>query len=97
MAEPLSLETAITASWEEVGRLAAIAVIRTVLNYLLERDLNEFREREGKTAIGWQMSSPMRGHDNFVGCSLPASVPCALLRAPFERIARRLVAEPSAR
>jgi len=40
------LETAITTSWEEVGRLAAIAAIRTALNYFLERDLNELRERE---------------------------------------------------
>jgi uncharacterized membrane protein len=44
------LETAVTTSWEEVGRLAAIAAIRTVLNYFLERDLNEFREREVKAA-----------------------------------------------
>ncbi len=39
------LETAITTGWEEVARLAAIAAIRTVLNYFLERDLNEFRGR----------------------------------------------------
>ena len=45
------LETAITTSWEEVGRLAAIAAIRTGLNYFLERDLNDFRKREGE-AIG---------------------------------------------
>ena len=40
------LETAITTGWEEVGRLAAIAAIRTALNYFLERDLNEFGERQ---------------------------------------------------
>jgi uncharacterized membrane protein len=39
------LETAITTGWEEVGRLAAIAAIRTGLNYFLERDLREFRAR----------------------------------------------------
>jgi uncharacterized membrane protein len=41
------LETAITSSWEAVGRIAAIAVIRTFLNYFLERDLGEIRQRQG--------------------------------------------------
>ena|SRR5271165_1385253 len=44
------LLTAITTSWEEVGRLAAIAAIRTLLNYFLERDLSEFRERQDGVA-----------------------------------------------
>ncbi len=37
------LETAITTSWDEVARLAAIAAIRTFLNYFLERDLGEIQ------------------------------------------------------
>jgi len=37
------LETAVTTSWDEVARLAAIAAIRTFLNYFLERDLSEVR------------------------------------------------------
>jgi uncharacterized membrane protein len=41
------LETAITTSWDEVARLAAIAAIRTFLNYFLERDLGEIRARQG--------------------------------------------------
>ena len=41
------LETAITTSWDEVARLAAIAAIRTFLNYFLERDLGEIRTRQG--------------------------------------------------
>lgn len=41
------LETAITTSWDDVARLAAIAVIRTFLNYFLERDLTEVRQRRG--------------------------------------------------
>ncbi len=41
------LETAITTSWDEVARLAAIAAIRTFLNYFLERDLGEIRVRQG--------------------------------------------------
>jgi uncharacterized membrane protein len=39
------LETAVTMSWEEVARLAAIAAIRTFLNFFLERDLGEVRRR----------------------------------------------------
>ena len=41
------LETAVTTSWDEVGRLGAIAAIRTFLNYFLERDLGEIRTRQG--------------------------------------------------
>jgi uncharacterized membrane protein len=38
------IETAVAPSWDEVGRLAAIAFIRTFLNYFLERDLREVAE-----------------------------------------------------
>lgn len=40
------LETSITTRWEDVARLAIIAVIRTMLNYFLERDLAEVRTLE---------------------------------------------------
>jgi uncharacterized membrane protein len=40
------IETSITTDWEAVGRIAAIAVIRTFLNYFLERDLTDIRERQ---------------------------------------------------
>ena len=40
------IETSITTDWEAIGRVAVIAVIRTFLNYFLERDLNEVRERQ---------------------------------------------------
>ena len=36
--------TAIAPTWDDIGRLAAIAVIRTFLNYFLERDILEARE-----------------------------------------------------
>ena len=39
------IETAITTDWEAIGRVAAVAVIRTFLNYFLERDMAEVRER----------------------------------------------------
>ena len=37
------IETAITVEWDAMGRLAAIGVIRTFLNYFLERDMSEVR------------------------------------------------------
>jgi len=37
------LETSIRTSWEAIGQLAAIAVIRTFLNYFLEKDIIETR------------------------------------------------------
>jgi uncharacterized membrane protein len=42
------IESAITETWEAVGRLAAVAVIRTFLDYFLERDMSEIREREAR-------------------------------------------------
>jgi uncharacterized membrane protein len=44
------IETSITAGWESVARLGAIAVIRTFLNYFLERDLAEVRQRQHERA-----------------------------------------------
>lgn len=46
------IETAIAPSWEDIGRLAAIAVVRTFLNFFLERDLSELRERREDTRAG---------------------------------------------
>ncbi|WP_161814823.1 DUF1622 domain-containing protein [Steroidobacter agaridevorans] len=44
------IESTIVESWDAVGRLAAIAAIRTFLNYFLERDLAEVRERDAARA-----------------------------------------------
>jgi uncharacterized membrane protein len=44
------IETSITTDWQAVGRIAAIAVIRTFLNYFLDRDLAEVRERQHEAA-----------------------------------------------
>lgn len=35
------LSTAIAPSWEQIGKLAAIAIIRTALNYFLRREMRE--------------------------------------------------------
>jgi len=40
------IETSIRTSWVAIGQLASIAIIRTFLNYFLERDVTEVRERE---------------------------------------------------
>lgn len=44
------IESTIVDSWDAVGRLAAIAAIRTFLNYFLERDIVEVRERDAPRA-----------------------------------------------
>lgn len=38
--------TAIAPSWDEVGKLAAIAAVRTLLDYFLGRDMDEVRDRD---------------------------------------------------
>jgi len=38
------VHTAIAPTWDDIGRLAAIAVIRTFLTFFLERDIRELRE-----------------------------------------------------
>lgn len=42
------IETSITTDWEAIARVAAIAVIRTFLNYFLEKDFNEVRFEGGR-------------------------------------------------
>jgi uncharacterized membrane protein len=41
------IESALAPDWEDIGRLAAIALIRTFLNYFLERDLSEVEAKQG--------------------------------------------------
>lgn len=38
------LATAVAPSWSDIGQLAAIAVIRTALNYFLGKELKEVRQ-----------------------------------------------------
>lgn len=48
------VRTAIAPTWDDIGRLGAIALIRTALNYFLERDMEEFNpdEPEARAAAG---------------------------------------------
>lgn len=40
------IETSISTSWETIGRVGAVAVIRTFLDYFLDRDVTEIRARQ---------------------------------------------------
>jgi uncharacterized membrane protein len=42
------LRTAIAPTWNEIGQLAAIVVLRTVLNYFLQREIDKAAERTGR-------------------------------------------------
>jgi len=44
------IRTAISPSWTDIGQLGAIAGIRTVLNYFLKKDIEEFEEYKEKSA-----------------------------------------------
>lgn len=50
------IRTAISPSWNDIGQLAAIAAIRTVLNHFLEKDL----ERYGETGAVIASAPPAR-------------------------------------
>ena len=66
------IETAITPSWEELAKVGAIAVIRTFLNFFLERDLNEVRDaatRGGRTPIGEYDAKSDIAFDLFVAAA----------------------------
>lgn len=40
------LATAVAPSWDDIGKLAAIAIIRTVLNFFLEKELQKMHPVE---------------------------------------------------
>lgn len=40
------VHTAIAPSWDDIGKLAAIALIRTFLTFFLDRDIEDMRERQ---------------------------------------------------
>lgn len=46
------LSTAVAPSWEQIGKLAAVAAIRTLLNYFLTKELAEEQKREEQSALG---------------------------------------------
>ena len=46
------VQTTITPSWDDIGRVAAIAAIRTVLTFFLDRDIDAVRERQPSRSAG---------------------------------------------
>ncbi len=42
------LSTSVAPTWDRIGKLAAIAVIRTGLNYFLTKEINEDRKNEDR-------------------------------------------------
>ncbi len=44
------LRTAVAPTWTEIGQLAAIAVLRTALNYFLQQEIDKAESRRTKPA-----------------------------------------------
>ena len=42
------LRTAVTPTWNEIGQLAAIVVLRTVLNFFLQQEIDKAEARRGQ-------------------------------------------------
>lgn len=55
------LRTAVAPGWNEIGQLAAIAVLRTALNYFLQREIDAAEARRGPEA------GPRRGGQTGAG------------------------------
>jgi len=53
------IETSISTNWQTIGRVAAVAVIRTFLNYFLERDVQQ--QQHGVEARATE-AQPPGGH-----------------------------------
>ncbi|HEY7189305.1 MAG TPA: DUF1622 domain-containing protein [Vicinamibacterales bacterium] len=54
------VQTVISPEWADIGRLGAIAAIRTFLNYFLEKDLHEASDVEpSESQPGPPMSQPL--------------------------------------
>lgn len=45
------LATAVAPSWNDIGKLAAIAILRTGLNYFLEKELSDTHNKQDKTKL----------------------------------------------
>jgi uncharacterized membrane protein len=46
------VRTAISPTWTDIGQLAAIGVIRTFLNFFLEKDLEKYESQDAETKKG---------------------------------------------
>lgn len=55
------LSTSVSPSWDQIGKLAAIAIIRTALNFFLSKELRDesadrigVRHRDGRRRVTWK-------------------------------------------
>jgi uncharacterized membrane protein len=46
------VRTAIAPTWTDIGQLAAIGIIRTFLNFFLEKDLEKYESEDAETVKG---------------------------------------------
>lgn len=58
------VRTAISPTWQQTGQLAAIAIIRTFLNFFLEKDIETYSAARGATS---ERPSEERSPTNEVG------------------------------
>ena len=52
------LSTSVSPTWDEIGKLAATAVIRTALNYFLSREMQEFVDNRPESASSVPVYAP---------------------------------------
>jgi uncharacterized membrane protein len=52
------VRTAVSPTWTDIGQLAAIGVIRTFLNYFLEKDLEKYEPNRAEIGTAGTESSP---------------------------------------
>ena len=64
------LSTAIAPTWGAIGRLAAIAIIRTALNYFLMREISEETKRAGDEN---KVTNEAMGRDNDTAATVHQS------------------------
>ena len=79
----------VSPTWEDIGQLGAIAVIRTFLNYFLEQDLDH-ADAAGEALEGRSGPLPPRRSrtTNPSSCSAATDIPPALDAAmvPYHRL-----------
>ena len=52
------VRTAVAPTWDDIWKLAVIAVIRTKLNYFLARDISDFSRRQEQQASKFMRNQP---------------------------------------
>jgi uncharacterized membrane protein len=58
------LRTAVAPTWNEIGQLASIIVLRTVLNYFLQQEIDKAEERRKGTADAIVTAPPAIGGES---------------------------------